>query len=142
MGVGVVVRDSQGAGRAAMCTRVPFIVDPSIAAAVTAWQAAKFCCEHGFQRVIFLRQGDSLLVVSALRKAASCWSSYGQLIDDTKIRLHSLQFYEVRHTRRDANKVAHRLAKATLLNSLDYVLTEECLCYIQSIVFDEQDFSQ
>jgi hypothetical protein len=46
---------------------------------------------------------------------APCCNRFGQLIEDTKIRIHSLQTYEVRHTQRDANKAAHRLAKLALL---------------------------
>jgi len=105
---------------------------------MAAWHAAKFCCEHGYGRAIF--EGDSLTVVSALKKTKSCMSSYGQVIDDTKTLVMGLQFYEFSHIRRKANKAAHHLAKAALLYSLDKVWIEECLSHIQSIVLDDWFF--
>jgi len=65
-------------------------------------------------------------LVSALCKETLCWSNFGQLIEDTKVRIHCLQTYYVRHTRRDVNKGAHRMAKVALSQLLDRVWLEEC----------------
>lgn len=139
MGMGAVVRDSLGEVVAAFSSIIPFIQDPDVAEAIAAWKAATFCCERGFQRMIF--ECDSMNVVAALRKGDECWNMFGQLIEDTKIMINSLQASEVKHTRRDANTAAHLLAKLALMQSIDQVWLEECPSSIQSIVLAEQDSS-
>jgi hypothetical protein len=80
---------------------------------VVAWQVATFCCDMGIHCAIF--EGDSLTVVSTLRRERPCWSGSGQLIEDTKIRLNSLHFNDIRHIRKDANTAAYCMVKLTLL---------------------------
>jgi phosphotransferase system IIA component len=65
MGVGVVVRDDSGTVKAMVAKVVPFIVDPTLAEAMAAWQAVQFCCDMGFQRVVLV--GNSLTIISTLR---------------------------------------------------------------------------
>jgi hypothetical protein len=93
------------------------------------------CGELGFKRAVF--EGDSLIVVSALRQNSSCWLVCGQL--DIKTKLNSFPFHDVRHIRQDANIATHRIANVALSQSLDQVWIEECH-FIQSIVLAEQDF--
>lgn len=103
------------------------------------WRGVNLCgdiANMGFRRVVF--EGDSLNVVSAMCQDNPCWSSYGQLIEDTRIRFHSLQFYAVRNVDRATNKVAHSLAKMALNRSLDYVWVEEYLSSIRNIVLAKQ----
>jgi hypothetical protein len=103
MGVGAVLRNEAGVVVAAMAKLIPIIVDPTKEKSVAAWQAVQFCCHLRHQRVVL--EGDSLLVVLALRQDSSCWSGYGQLIEDVMIRLHSLMYYDVRHVRRRPTKL-------------------------------------
>jgi ribonuclease HI len=72
-----------------------YIIDSDVAEVVTAWKAMTFCREMGFRELIF--EGDSMNVVTTLRHETSCWSRFGQIIEDTKIKIHSLH-YDVRHT--------------------------------------------
>jgi len=95
------------------------------------------CNELGFKRAVF--EGDSLIVVSALRQNSSCWLVCGQLLDDIKTKLNSFPFHDMRHIRRDANIATHRIANVALSQSLDQVWIEDCP-FIQSITLTEQDF--
>jgi hypothetical protein len=71
MRVGPIVRDSSREVLIALSTIVPFIYDFDVAVVVVAWKA----------------------VVNGLRHEAHCCNRFGQLIEDTKIRIHSLQTY-------------------------------------------------
>lgn len=112
MGVGVIARDVEGLILASMYTTVPFITDPSVVEAVATWKAVVFCIEKGFQRIYL--KGDALEIVQALRQEAPSWSQYGQLIEDTRVRLGSFHFWFLGYIRRDANEVAYCLAQAVV----------------------------
>jgi hypothetical protein len=64
MRVGAVVRDSSGEVLAAVSTIIPYIIDSDVAEVITAWKAMTFCCEMGFQQVIFER--DPVSVVTTM----------------------------------------------------------------------------
>lgn len=102
-------------------------------------EVCNFCSDLGFHKVIF--KGDVMTIMNALRHGDPCWSSFGQLIEDTQTQLHSFQSYVVRHIRRYANKAAHQMTKLVLSQLLDQVWLEECLFFIQSIVLAEQEVS-
>jgi ribonuclease HI len=108
MGVGVMVRDTKGV-LATMYTTVPFIIDPTIAEAISAWKAIVFCKNLGLQ-YIFL-EGDTMKIVNNFRQENSCWNQYDQLIEDTRIMLNSLQSWVVGHVGREANEAAHCFTK-------------------------------
>jgi len=61
-------------------------------------------------------EGDSLNVVKVLRQDGRCLNRFGQLIEDVRTMLCSVQFTEVKHIRREANSVVHRLARNVLLS--------------------------
>lgn len=122
-----------------MATVVPFIIDPTTAEAVAAWKAVAFCSDLGFQLVIF--EGDALEIVNALRQDSPCWSRYGQMIEDTKVHLHSFPSRSVKHTKREANEAAHLMAKTSITRLLDEIWVGEGLSFIQSIVLAEQEVS-
>jgi len=70
--------------------------------------------------VIF--EGDSMSVVSALSTENPCWSRYGHVIEDARVRMREIGSTEVQHVRRCANQAAY-------------------IFHIQSIVFAEQGSS-
>jgi hypothetical protein len=75
LGVDVVIRDDSGAFVAALSKIVPYIVDPLIAETVAVWHVAQLVCEMGYQHVLL--EGDSLSVISALKKEGPCGSGCG-----------------------------------------------------------------
>lgn len=124
MGVGVLAHDARGKVVASLCTIVPFITDSAIAGAVAAWKVIEFCCDQGFQRLILER--DALEIVVALKQVGPSWTQFGQLIEDSRTRLDSLQFWTTTHTRRENNEAAHFLAKSALHQSLHCVRQGFC----------------
>jgi ribonuclease HI len=101
----VIIRDEDGLVVAASMAIVPFITDPTMAEAVGPWHALTLCRQHGFARVIF--EGDSQMVVSALQKNNQCWSSFGQIIEDTRHCFPEVQPSEVRFVRLACHQAAH-----------------------------------
>jgi ribonuclease HI len=84
MGIGVVVRNESGEVVAALAKVIPFVEDPTAAEAIAAWHAVNLCVDRGFHQVVLER--DSQIVVSALNQTSPSWSSYGQLLEDTKVK--------------------------------------------------------
>jgi len=64
MGVGIIARDELGEVRAALCTTLPYIQNPSVAETVGARRAVEFARERGFSSIVI--EGDSREVVLAL----------------------------------------------------------------------------
>jgi hypothetical protein len=60
-------------------------------------------------------EGDALAVVQALCRPDDDASRYGIIIEDARRILKTFQVGDVRHVRRDGNKVAHNLAKVAVL---------------------------
>jgi hypothetical protein len=127
-GIGVIIRDEGGDFVAALTKFIPYIVDPLIAESVAVWFAAQFICELGLQHMIL--EGDSLSVISDLKKIGPCGSGCGQLISDTKLILSSLLHCDFHHMKRDANKVAHCMSKFALSQMLDKTWIEVCPSFI------------
>jgi ribonuclease HI len=112
MGVGVVARDYRGDIIGALCRRLESCPDPVHAESMGAVMAAEFCRDLGLQDVVL--EGDSLLVVKALKCERPNWSPYGQTIEDARGLLFTRRNWMVQHVKREANLAAHSLAKFAL----------------------------
>jgi ribonuclease HI len=112
-----------------------FIDDPTVAEAIAAWQAVNLCVDKGFRCMAL--EGDSMTVDSALNQSMQCWSSYEQLMEDTKAKIKSLLSVEIKHVRRTVNTETHTLAKHAIMQMLDELWVEECSYFIRSIVIAE-----
>ena len=106
-GVGLVARDYKGNVLACRCSFRPYIFYPTVVEAVAAWMVVDFCRTMEVQHVEL--EGDSLVVIQALKNEDCNRSRYKQLIEDAKIILKCMQSWQVGH-KREANRVAHRLA--------------------------------
>jgi len=83
---------------------------PFVAEALGAWFAVKLCCDFDISHVNL--EGDSMNVVNTLKKIEPCSSSsFGHLIEDTRLWLKRLHPFTIHHVRRDANIAAHKIAK-------------------------------
>lgn len=112
MGIGVIVRDHEGKVPAMLCASKEHISDPNTAEVVAAWKAVDLARRLDCHS--FVLEGDTLAIVQALRKDGSCWSVYGQIVNDVKRLLDLNWNWEVLHVRLTGNKAAHRLAKLAL----------------------------
>lgn len=67
---------------------------------------------RGFHKIVV--EGDSLQIVGALTDASPNLSTIGQIMDDVKHWLPTITEEVCTHIRRQANTVAHRLARFSL----------------------------
>lgn len=139
MGVGIVIRDDEGHILAAKAFIIPYLVDPAVVEATAAWHAICFGREVGGSRVVL--EGDSKVVITALKGRGSSNHTYGNLIEATRSFFSYLTSVEVSHVKREGNKAAHVLARCAISQRLDNVWVEECPSLIHDIVLAERDIS-
>ena len=64
------------------------------------------------------------------------WLRYGQIIEDARLVLESLRNWNIRHVKREANFVAHGLAKIAIRILMDNIWLEEpSSCIYDIIIF-------
>jgi hypothetical protein len=95
MGVSVIARDHEGKVLATLCSSKPYITNPIVADAIFAWKAVEFGKDLGIQNIIL--EGNALDIVHALLKEEQFWSRYGNLLNNSKTLLNSLQSWYVNH---------------------------------------------
>ncbi|XP_042964623.1 uncharacterized protein LOC122298843 [Carya illinoinensis] len=132
VGVGVVIRDSQGMVIATQRQRKSLFTEPLLAESYGALIAVNFAWDLGLANIIL--EGDSLQVVQALKKDQEAWCSSSMFLFKAKLGLSKFARWEVSHVRRDGNIIAHLLAK-NALSILDYITTMEeyRLCILRSL---------
>jgi ribonuclease HI len=138
MGLGIIVRDHEGAVIAAKCSTHTHVSDPVTAEIIAAWTAARFIVQQGYGNVIL--EGDALGVVQSLQSEDLCWAPAGHLLEDIKSILSGTA-WRVQHIGREGNAAADRLAKMALLLVEEHqwmLSTPYCL---RNIVLAEQQFS-
>ncbi|XP_030970588.1 uncharacterized protein LOC115990962 [Quercus lobata] len=108
-GLGVVVRDHKGRVMASMSkkTKLPSSSDEVEALAVV--RAISFALELHLPSVIV--EGDSELIISALRSEEESFTSFGHLISSIKQSLGIFSCISFSHTHRLGNSLAHNLAQ-------------------------------
>ena len=72
-------------------------------------RATKFAIETSFSCVII--ESDSLLVVKAIQDIVETTCHIGHIIDDVKHLSMAMKSYKFHHTKKEANQVAHTLAR-------------------------------
>ncbi|KAM1990519.1 hypothetical protein ACFX15_031778 [Malus domestica] len=104
--------------------------------------AAKFVAlvlvqsNHGSAGIIFER--DSSLVLTGLKQKDEDQSTFGPIIKDTKGLLQSLGHCEFRHTNRDANHAAYRLARSGIRGTSDVVWLDDPLDLLHDLLVEER----
>jgi hypothetical protein len=79
------------------------------------------------------------VIVSALGTRESSFRVYGQILDDIKSQFSFFSSVEVKHVRRNANRVAHVLAKYALSQLLNNTWITECPSIIQNVVVADSE---
>jgi len=110
LGIGIIVRDTNGNIFAASSSSILANVEPVVAESMAALHAIEFCCGRGLIKIIL--EGDSLQVVSAIKKQGFIWATHRQIIADIQDVLRFFQSWEVCHTKCAENSATHLLAKA------------------------------
>ncbi|KAJ1439438.1 Ribonuclease H-like superfamily [Sesbania bispinosa] len=140
-GVGVIIRDPEGAVLAAETTHIQCGNDSSVAEAMGIRFGIRLAIDLLFLQLEI--ESDSLEVISCIHKGAKDPSPPISLIARDCIslsgQLHGARFI---HTRRQGNIAAHQLAKFACSQSADLVWIEEVpSCISSSILADVLAFS-
>lgn len=132
IGVGVLVRDYHDLVHAALSRTLQLLLELVVAEAMGALIAAEFSRDLGIHDIQI--EGDSLLVVKAIRESGTQWSSYGQIVGDARVVLNNLRSWFIAHVKRDANSAAHVLAKEAVRHVNDQIWMEEVPMCIYDII--------
>jgi ribonuclease HI len=135
MGVGIIARNDMGDVKAALCTALPYIQNPTVPEAFGARRAVEFAREMGFSSIEI--EGDSREVVLALENSGDCCVSYRNLVSKTRILLFSFPHWKIGHVGLDGNKAAHCLAKLVVSQFCQYVWIGVCPSAIVDIVHSD-----
>ena len=126
VGLGIIVRESKGGALAMQCATRTLFSDPATAEGMAAWTALELSLKLKLRSIIL--EGDAREVVQILCKEGDCRSKYGQVLNDAKFLLTHVPDWRVKHIRRTANIVAHRLAKMALAQGENKLWKEYPLC--------------
>ncbi|XP_060965284.1 uncharacterized protein LOC115719959 [Cannabis sativa] len=119
IGFGSIIRDSKGIVKAAMSHPINGCCQPQEMEAKGLFYSLKWARQFNFK--VDTVEIDSLILANAPHKSTSNRSSFQDLIIDVQTQLSYLLSVCVNHVCRDANQVAHGLAKQALV--LDNVCT-------------------
>ena len=136
MGMGIIIRDYQGFVQAALCRNISSVRDPGSAEALGVLTAVEFCRDLGLLDIIL--EGDCLQVIKAIKDPELPWCTYGQVIGDIKLVLHSRRSWIANHVKREAKSAAHGLAKVVLRSSAELIWMEETPPCVNDIVVVER----
>ena len=104
-----MVRDSQGWVLAALSEKVDGVQDVEDIEALAIRRAIRFAIQTSFNCVII--ESDSLSVVKAIQDTAESSCHFGNIIEDVKSLSKTMRSCDFLHTKREANQVAHTLAR-------------------------------
>ena len=102
---------------------------------MAATSALAFANDLGVTRVIL--EGDSLVVIKALREEEQLLSPTGLLLEDVRMLSQSFQKLLYSHTKREGNSVAHSLARYASSIPKFFVWMEDVPPCIQSLIQDD-----
>ncbi|KAF5468669.1 hypothetical protein F2P56_012808 [Juglans regia] len=136
VGIGVVVRDSNGEILACLCSRFAHNSNPYVAEALSLRKAVTFCSEMGFSDVVL--GGDSLIIVNATKSGEEIGAEYGCIIDDVRRIMNGRLSWDVRFVYREANNTAHKLARLALTVGDENVWIEDNPVEIASDILVEK----
>ncbi|KAL0007691.1 hypothetical protein SO802_009193 [Lithocarpus litseifolius] len=108
-GIGVVIRDSNGAVLVSCLQKIPQAYKAEEIEALAALKALSLAFELGFRSAII--EGDSLALIQALKSEERSLSPMGLLIEDVKVFANNFVRLLYSHIKRNGNRVAHSLAR-------------------------------
>ena len=130
-GLGVIIRNQEGLVIASMSTRLPQQLQPIEIEALAASKALEFAREVGISEAVL--EGDSLLVMKALKTKNAGLAPFGLLIQDSLTLSSGFSKLSYSHTKREGNTVAHNLAQLA-------VNLPNCVIWMEDVPSDVLSF--
>ncbi|XP_022762175.1 uncharacterized protein LOC111308119 [Durio zibethinus] len=132
-GAGVVIRDHNGHVLGAAAIQIHAVNDPFQVESRAVVLSLQFAHEMGFTNIDL--EGDCLTVVRSLKMTTMDLSPIGVIIEEARKRMfHSCN---VPHVLRSGNRVAHKLARHSILLENDEFWVEEFLAVIAETLHDD-----
>jgi len=134
VGLGCVIRNEEGCVIAAKCCVRKAVVDPVCAEAMAALAALDFCSDMGC--VSIECEGDSLQIIKGVSSSDHSLDRIGHFLDAIKQKVAGFSVCKWSHCFRDANEVAHLLARrASSKDDFSHVWVEDMPLFISSVSF-------
>jgi hypothetical protein len=133
VGMGFVIRDADGFVVAAKCGITRDVAEPVCTEAMAALFALEFCCDLGYVNVV--SEGDSLQIIKAVCDSDYPLHKIGHFLEAIKQKAGGFSVCNWSHCARDANEVAHLLARRASSYGLCNVWTETLPLFISSACF-------
>ncbi|KAK9994213.1 hypothetical protein SO802_023916 [Lithocarpus litseifolius] len=130
IGIGVVIRDHEGAVIAALSKHLPLPLGPLEAEAKAMDEAVLFAWDVGIREAIF--KTDSSMVSDAIAGHITPPVSIVDIIAGTLLRLQDFRRTQIQHVKHQANKPAHTLAFHAKGVSDFMTWIEECSPFVDS----------
>jgi len=131
--MGCVIRDADGFVLAAKCGVTRAVAEPVCAEAMAALFALEFCCDLGYVNVV--SEGDSSQIIKAVTNSDYPLHKIGHFLKAIKQRAGAFSVCKWSHCVRDANEVAHLLARRASFYGLCNVWSENLPLFISSACF-------
>jgi hypothetical protein len=133
-GVGICFRDSLGHLIQAHSMVFPSISTAAEGEASALQQALQIALDLGLNPIVF--EIDCQLVVNVVLSNSPYVNELGSLLSNCRTLLFSNATYVLAYVRRQANRVAHNLARASILHASPSIFNHPPYC-IDSIILDE-----
>jgi len=140
VGIGCVLRDRDGVVIAAKCCVCKAVVDPVCAEAMAALVALDFCSDLGVNNIEC--EGDSLQIIKGVSSTDYTLDRIGHFLDAIKQKAASFLVCNWSHCFREANEVAHLLARRASFRCCSNVWVEDMPLFISSVSFRDQMVSR
>ena len=134
-GLGGVIRNDYGLIMAAFTQTIPLPTSIEMVEVLAARSALVLAKELCLNQVLL--EGDSEIIINALSNGGRDSSSYGHILLDIKLLTPAFMGVSFCHSRRQANKVAHRLARSACNFPPHQVWMEELPLEAVSVYFDD-----
>lgn len=109
IGIGIVIRVERGQVMASMAKKIFLQSSIVVVEAMVAVKALTFAQDIGLFFLIL--EGDSEIIINALKSEDVSLVSYGHLIDESKYLAESFTVVHIFHIRRWGNSDAHKIAR-------------------------------
>lgn len=136
IGLGCVACDHEGNFLGAKTIFKHMVVDPKGVEVMAALNAVQFCNEVGFFNVSL--EGDALAVIKEINSGPPFLSHIGHFVESIHQEVGLLQSSCFNFIPREANSLAHSLAKEAVSSRTSNVWSEEMPTSIQNIVLREK----
>lgn len=113
VGVGIVARDHAGQILGTVSIPFPGLFSPRTAEALGFREALITAANKGFSSIIV--EGDSIQIVQALTQVGKSFSDCSSILSDCLELIHLFSSCVIKYVKRSFNRVAHSLAKQSLL---------------------------